>query len=60
VLPLRARDIANKESGFRVANDPLTGTAHNEVEAPALQTHRDGRLTQPRVRNGLPVSCTVG
>ena len=39
VLPLLARDIADKESGLRLAKDPLTGTAHNEVEAPAPHTH---------------------
>ena len=60
VLPLLAREIADQENGLRVANDALTGTGHNEAEAPALQTHRDGRLTLSLERNAATISCTAG
>jgi hypothetical protein len=59
VLPLLARDIADKESGLRVANDRITGTGHNEAAALAPPTHGTGAI--PSHWSGTAyVSCTAG
>jgi hypothetical protein len=47
VLRSPTRGYHKSDRASRVANDSYTSTGHDEAEAPAPQTHRDGRLTLP-------------